>query len=153
MILDIREPLGNQLVRGEAIEQKAPLLGVPEILVVGRVAKHASSYDVIRVVSDDVTLGQQVVPRQRQPVAKRQRTVQAAIAALEPVPLVNGKSITPQGIIERRHRPLLPSTFGLSFLPEDYIFRSGGMASTDFVVALTQLFKVFIGTAERDRTR
>jgi hypothetical protein len=91
--LDIPKPLGNQFIWRKSIEPQTSLYGLVEIPIVRSVAKHAGCHDKFKIVAIGVTLGQQVIPRQRKPVRERDRTVKPAVTAFEIVAIVNRKCV------------------------------------------------------------
>src|SRR5271157_3750040 len=99
-LFDIAETLCDQFIRGETIKPQAPLLRLVEVPIVGGVAEHAGCDDVIEVATIGIALRRQMIPRERQPISERLRTIKAAIATLEVVALVNGEGVAPQGIAE-----------------------------------------------------
>jgi hypothetical protein len=116
--LDKRQALGHQLFWREAIQRKATRYDLVEVSIVRCVAKHASRNDVVGVVAVGVALGQEVVPGQREPGSKGQRSIQSAIAALEPIPAMNLERVPSKGIPIGRHYVESPmKRRGWSFIP------------------------------------
>ena len=101
--LHVGESLGDELVRCQAVEAQAALGGVGEILVVGRVAEQAGSYRAIGVVALRMSLGKQMVERQRQPARQRRGSIKAIVAAFEAVALVDLEGIAAESIVEAGH--------------------------------------------------